>query len=146
VPYLLDTNILLRSYRASDPEHPLVLAALQKLRQQNEPLFTTAQSMVELACVLPKPTGPGNGMGMSSGAASLVLQRMERLFPVLPDTPEVYRQWVPLFSNPGAVGRQVYDMRIVAAMQTHGLSHLLTLDAKDFNRYRSITVVHPRDL
>ena len=144
--YLLDTNILLRSYRASDPEHSLVLAALQELRRQNETFFTTAQSMVELACVLTKPTGPGNGMGMNAADASAVLQRMERLFPVLPDTPEVYRKWMQLFSNPGALGRQVYDMRIVAAMQAHGLSHLLTLDVKDFTRYQSIVVVHPRDL
>ena len=144
--FLVDTNILLRTYRASDPEHNLVVHALQQLRQRNETLFATTQSMVELACVLTKPIGPGNGMGMSVADALVVLRKLERLFPVLPDTPEVYRQWMLLFQDPGALGRQVYDMRIVAAMQAHGLNHLLTLDVKDFLRYSSITVVHPRDL
>jgi hypothetical protein len=30
-------------------------------------------------------------------------------------------------------------------MHVHGVTHLLTLNDKDFTRYSDITVVHPRD-
>ena len=41
---------------------------------------------------------------------------------------------------------QVYDARIAAAMKAHAVSHLLTLNKKDFTRYPEITVVAPHEL
>jgi hypothetical protein len=43
-------------------------------------------------------------------------------------------------------GAQVHDARLVAAMLAHGISHLLTLNDRDFTRYSSITVMHPGNL
>ena len=42
-----------------------------------------------------------------------------------------------------ARGKQAHDTRLVAAMRVHGLTHLLTFNARNFNRYEEITVVDP---
>jgi predicted nucleic acid-binding protein len=41
--------------------------------------------------------------------------------------------------------RQVFDDRLVAVMQAHGLTHLLTLDPAHFRRFPGLTVVDPHD-
>jgi predicted nucleic acid-binding protein len=41
---------------------------------------------------------------------------------------------------------QVHDARLVAVMEVHGLTHLLTFDTPDFHRFAGITAVHPQDL
>ena len=38
------------------------------------------------------------------------------------------------------------DAHLVAAMHVHGVSHLLTLNDRDFTRYPGITIVHPRSI
>jgi predicted nucleic acid-binding protein len=53
-------------------------------------------------------------------------------------------KWRRLVVVHAVVGVKVHDARLVAAMHVHGVSHLLTLDEEDFNRYPGITVVHPR--
>lgn len=52
---------------------------------------------------------------------------------------------VELVTVQGVKGKQVHDARLVAAMQTHSLGHLLTLNVKDFERY-PVTPVHPDDV
>ena len=44
------------------------------------------------------------------------------------------------------VGWSMGDARLAAAMQIHQLTHILTLNGKDFERFAEIKAVHPRDL
>lgn len=142
---LLDTNILLRRVRADDSEYALVTGALTTLRAAGESLFVVPQNIVEASAVMTRPL-PGNGFGLDREAAERELQQIERLFTLLPDTPEVHHQWRLLFAEVGAAGRQVYDMRLVAAMRAHGLTHILTINGDDFRRYPGIVIVHPKDV
>ena len=41
------------------------------------------------------------------------------------------------------IGRRVHDTRLVAAMNVHSVTHLLTFNTDDFKRYDGITVVDP---
>ena len=68
---------------------------------------------------------------------------IERAFPLLPDTADVYLQWRRLVVEAGFSGRQVHDARLVAVMLAHGVSHLLTFNSADFARYPAITALHP---
>jgi predicted nucleic acid-binding protein len=43
-------------------------------------------------------------------------------------------------------GVQVHDARLAAAMQVHGISHILTLNQPDFVRYTDISVIHPQNV
>lgn len=40
-------------------------------------------------------------------------------------------------------GRQAHDANLAAAMRAHGVSHLLTMDRRDFARYIGVTVLTP---
>src|SRR5579871_398352 len=65
---------------------------------------------------------------------------------LLPDDPRIHVEWRRLVITHAVIGVQVHDARLVAAMHIHGLTHLLTLDQKDFSRYQGISVVHPRQV
>ena len=67
-----------------------------------------------------------NGLGLSIPHATDELMRLKSMFPLLPDTP-------------------AHDDRLVAAMQVHGLTAILTFDKTGFSRYAGIEVVHPAD-
>ena len=77
-----------------------------------------------------------------------LLQLVEYLFPVLPDSSEVYKEWRRLVVAFGVAGVQVHDARLVASMKINGILHILTLNVEDFKRYISegITAVAPGDV
>jgi predicted nucleic acid-binding protein len=61
----------------------------------------------------------------------------------LPDSEEVYSIWRRLVFANQVRGVQVHDARLVAIMQTYGLTHILMLNQPDFLRYANIQAVHP---
>jgi len=44
------------------------------------------------------------------------------------------------------IGKPSHDARLVAAMQAHSLTAILTFDKTGFSRYPGIEVVHPADV
>ena len=62
---------------------------------------------------------------------------------LLPDCEAVYREWRRIVVQHGVLGVQVHDARLAAAMYVHGVSHILTLNVADFNRFSGLTAVHP---
>jgi hypothetical protein len=71
-------------------------------------------------------------------------QRVERAFVLLPDNELIHPEWRRLVLGHAVSGAQVHDARLVAAMHVHGVTHVLTLNVRDFMRYPGITVVHPQ--
>jgi predicted nucleic acid-binding protein len=78
---------------------------------------------------------------LTSSDADRLLHLIERLFPLLPDTPTLYPEWRRLVVMFGVSGVQVYDTRLVAAMKVHGVTHVLTFNTTDFIRYASAGIV-----
>lgn len=64
----------------------------------------------------------------------------------MPDTEQIHAEWRRLVVTHSVVGVKVHDARLVAAMHVHGLTHLLTLNERDFARYPGITVVQPQQV
>jgi predicted nucleic acid-binding protein len=87
-----------------------------------------------------------NGLGRTASEADAELSRLEILFPLLPDSPQIYPQWRKLVSDYGVIGVNVHDAKLVAAMLVHGVTHILTFNVRDFRRYREITAVLPTDI
>jgi hypothetical protein len=58
----------------------------------------------------------------------------------------VYPEWRRLVVEHGVTGAQVHDTRLVASMIAHGITHLLSLNDRDFVRYPDISVVHPQQM
>ena len=62
---------------------------------------------------------------------------------LLPDNAAVYSQWRKIIVQYGVAGVQVHDARLAAAMYVHGVTHILTLNVADFNRFSGLTALHP---
>lgn len=144
--YLADTNIITRRVLPTDPQHSVVSAALLTLDRQGETVYITPQNLIEFQALATRPTAT-NGLGMTPAQASTEARRIEAVYSHLPDTPAIYPLWRNLVDTYAVVGRQVYDARLVAVMQAHGITHLLTLDPTDFRRYATIiTIVEPQNV
>jgi predicted nucleic acid-binding protein len=145
MPFLADTNVLLRVVHRGDPDHSLVRAAIRSLRQGGERVCYTPQNLVEFWRVCTRPAA-ANGFGLSVAETDRRAKIIERLFTLLPDRPEVHTEWRRLVVACDVSGVQVHDARLAAAMRAHGLSRILTLNVADFDRFPGIVAIHPRDV
>lgn len=142
---LVDTNVLVRTLQ---PHHPLYIAADRALRllpEQGRELHVAAQNLIELWTVVTRPLGE-NGLGMAPVAAIAELERIKGMFLFLPDTPAIYPAWEALVAKHLVSGKLSHDARLVAAMQVHGITAILTFDKTGFSRYPGIEVVHPEEV
>jgi len=64
----------------------------------------------------------------------------------LPDTADILPKWEQLIVKHQVLGKQAHDARLVAAMEVHNLTHLLTFNDRDFKRFTEITVVNPQNI
>ena len=145
MPYLGDTNILLRFTNANDPEHELVAIALRSLRIQGETLAYAQQNRREFWNVCTRPLA-NNGLGYTTTEARERLAEVDAVFTRLPDHPQYGPEWDRIVTQYGVIGRAVHDAQLVASMLTHGITQILTLNIADFVRYVEITAIHPRDV
>jgi predicted nucleic acid-binding protein len=54
----------------------------------------------------------------------------------------LYDAWEQLVDRHAVVGLAVFDARLAAAMQVHGLDRILTFNTRDFVRY-GVSVLDP---
>lgn len=145
MPYLADTNILLRWVSPTDPQHSLAVSSVKKLQRRGEIVHITPQNLIEFWNVATRPA-TANGLGMSPADAERQVESLELLFPLVPDSPDVYKEWRRLVSAAGVSGVKVHDARLAAVAIASGLTHILTFNVDDFKRFPGITAVHPRDM
>ena len=143
--YLADTNVASRRVLPPDPHHAIITQAIDLLRQQGEVLHITAQIIVEFHALATRPAD-ANGLAMTAAQASIEARKMESIFPLLLEIPAIFPLWCNLVDTYSVIGRQVYDARLVAVMQAHGITHLLTMNPTHFRRFAGITVVEPKNV
>lgn len=142
---LVDTSVLVRTLQ---PHHPLYVPADRAIRLlpgRGSELHIVAQNLIELWVVSTRPIEQ-NGLGMATSAVADELSRIKSLFEFLPDTPAIYPIWEGLIIRHNVSGKPAHDARLVAAMQAHGLTSILTFDKTGFSRYHGIEAVHPEDV
>lgn len=142
MPFLADTNLLLRSVAPNHPMNASAVNAINHLRQRGEQIYIVPQNLIEFWNVYTRPL-ERNGLGRSATEAEVEVNRLKAFFPLLLDVPAIYQQWERLVTAHAVVGINVHDARLVAAMLVHGLTHILTFNTNDFARYSEITAVHP---
>jgi predicted nucleic acid-binding protein len=137
--YLVDSNVLLRLLQRNDPHHSTIRHAVRTLLSRGDELCCAPQNIVELWNVSTRPATARGGFGLTTAETDRRVRLIERLFTVLVETPAVYPEWRRLVVTHSVIGVQVHDARIVAMMNVHGVTHLLTLNGADFARYAGIT-------
>jgi predicted nucleic acid-binding protein len=142
---LVDTSVLIRTLQ---PHHSLYVSADRAIRllpEQGRELHIVAQNLIELWAVATRPIGE-NGLGMTAAEAALELDRIKGMFLFLPETPAIYPAWEALVIQHQVIGKPAHDARLVAAMQVHGLTAILTFDRTGFSRYPGVEVIHPEQV
>jgi predicted nucleic acid-binding protein len=69
---------------------------------------------------------------MTVAQAGHWLRFFRRRFTLLPDREELSMVWQELVEKHQVTGFRAHDVRLVAAMQTYGITRLLTFNASDF--------------
>jgi predicted nucleic acid-binding protein len=140
---LVDSGILLRLLEPTDPQHGVIRGAVRALRGRGDTLVTAPQNASEFWNVCTRPVTARGGFGLSIADADRRLRVIERLFRVVSESPSTYQIWRGLLVAHGVRGVQVHDARLVALMQVHGITHILTLNGADFARYPGIVPIDP---
>lgn len=144
--HIADANILVRLADPADSHHAIAQNAVKSLRMSGAIVRTVPQAIYEFWVVATRPQDK-NGMGLNFTDAETFVDYFIRVFWPIPDDPATLTFWRHLIARHKVIGKQAHDARYIAALQAHGLTHLLTFDS-DFNRYTAegITVVHPANV
>lgn len=143
--YLVDTNAILRFFDLTDSRNVEVVGALDVITEETEEVYVCAQVIIEYWAVATRPR-EANGMGLSIAEATEKLDKIGKLFPCLPEPPDVVRIWREVVGKHSVCGKQAHDARLMSLMLAHGVTRLLTLNPGDFARYQEITVVTPQQI
>ena len=139
---LLDTNVLLRHADDTHPAYPIVVSAVERLRAAGHMPLLVPQNYYEFWVVATRPAANG-GFGLTVPACVKLLASIDSTFPVLADAPALLSTWRGLVALHDCKGKIAHDVRLVAAMRTHGMTHLLTFNGKDFARFPGVVVLDP---
>lgn len=146
MPYLIDTNVFLRLVSKTDPDRLVCLNALQKLIASKENLYYTTQVLAEFWVVCTRPATARGGYGLSSVKTEQKAKLIERYCELLPDSSATHQEWKRLIVTHAIRGVVIHDARMVAAMNIHGVTHILTFNENDFKHYPGITIVSPDEI
>jgi predicted nucleic acid-binding protein len=142
---LVDTSTMLRTLQPLHPQREIARTAIKALTEQGRELHIVPQNLVELWVVATRPVEQ-NGLGMTPSAIAAELAQLKSMFLLLPETPAIYPVWEALVTQHQVSGKPAHDARLVAAMQAHGLTTILTFDKTGFSRYPGIQVLHPAEI
>jgi predicted nucleic acid-binding protein len=146
---LVDANVLLRQAAPDDPLFSVADHALRVLTARGEELCIVPQTLYEFWAVATRPGVARGGLGWAPAEADGELARLEKLFSLLPDNADIFRQWRRLVASYGVSGVNGHDARLVAAMKVHELHGILTFNGKDFRRYEAgenVAIMEPANI
>ncbi len=143
--YLVDTNVLLRLSDSTSPFQTEASGAIAKLEAAGNTLVICSQNIIEFWSVASRPA-TSNGLGWSVADTERVCSGLSSRFGFLPDSPMVHTEWLRLCTLNAVQGRRVHDVRFIAMMTVHGITHLLTYNPSDFKQFTTITIVEPANV
>jgi predicted nucleic acid-binding protein len=137
--YLIDTNVLLRSAVDTSARGAVAAGAIAILLARGDELFLTAQVLIEFWSVATRPAMV-NGLGWPLDLVRGEIDKLLDQFPLLPETPAVFAEWLRLVTTHGVAGKQVHDARLVAILNTHDVARLLTFNTGDFKVFGALAI------
>lgn len=137
---LVDTSVLCRLVQPEHELHKPVSAVVNGLLSDGYDLRIVPQVLYELWAIATRPVAD-NGMGLTVEKTVNIVDRIQRIFPVLSDESGIFQHWLNLVTTAELCGSAAHDAQIVAAMRRHQITHLLTLNVSDFRRYEGVTLI-----
>ncbi len=143
--YLFDTNIFLRLSDRISANYALARDATYILIEQGHKCCLTSQIIIEFWVVATRPTEV-NGLGWTPERTKNQINQFLTRFTVLEETPEIFTLWFQLVTDYNIKGKRTHDIRLLAVMKAHNISHLLTFNPDDFVPLPNIIILQPQDL
>ncbi|MBE9214453.1 PIN domain-containing protein [Plectonema cf. radiosum LEGE 06105] len=143
--YLLDTNIILRFADTHSSEYEIISNAISQILLQGGQCFITPQVLIEFWVVATRPVAV-NGLGWTPEETERAVQILINQFDLLEETPDIFPIWLSLATTHKISGKRTHDLRIQAVVLARNISHILTLNPKDFVEVEGITIVHPNSI
>jgi predicted nucleic acid-binding protein len=131
---LVDTNVLVYSSDDLSPLQNLAQQALQKARGLGIDLVISQQILREYLVITTR-------FSMSKTNASLFqkilgnVKMFQAELTVLAETPAILPRLLALLDEIPTSGKQIHDANIAATMLVHGITHILTGNVEDFQRF-----------
>jgi predicted nucleic acid-binding protein len=144
VRYLIDTNVLLRGIARTSHRNAAAVEAIAAILARGDELYLAPQVLVEFSSVATRPID-ANGFGWPVERVREEVDHLLGQFPLLPETPALFDQWLGLVHKHGIIGKRAHDARLAAFLIIHKLSKLLTFNTGDFSSY-GIAVVSPDEV
>lgn len=142
---VVDTNLLTRLAISDDAQHAEVRSAIKHLRQAGHMLCVVPQILYEYWAVCTRPHDV-NGLGFPVEVAQREMALLKQLFNLLDDTPELLRLWERRVTTAQAKGKTSHDARIVAAMDQHSITDLVTYNKSHFAKFAGISLRTPNEV
>jgi predicted nucleic acid-binding protein len=139
---LVDTNLLLRASQPGDKQHQTAVDAIVKVGELGYEPCIVPQVLYEYWVVVTRPLR-NNGFGMSADNAKEEIDRFLNRFHYVSDHPDLFNEWFRLVVEYNVQGKVEHDARLVAAMILGNVTHMLTFNYDDFQRFAEITIVAP---
>ena len=143
--YLLDTNIFLRGVDENSHKQAVVRDAIRILLEGGHTCYICSQVLSEFWVVATRPVSE-NGLGWRNEQIEAEVKRLLQTFPVAIETSEAIRRWLDLMITHQVRGKRAHDIKLLGIMQANGISHLVTLNPRDFPAIEGITIVDPAHL
>lgn len=105
------------------------------------------QSLYEFYAVATRPNTARDGLGLSPNHCKSLIDSFKKAYTLYAEVP-IFYEWERLVTTYQTKGAVSHDTRYVAFMLVHGLTHILTFNTSDFNRYapEGITAVDPASI
>jgi len=145
--YLLDTVTLLLCFHRSDPRSASARLSIKKIEARGIRPEIAMQGIAEFWNGSTRPSTVRGGFGLDLRTAKNRLRYLERRFDVLFETRKSLDILREMLTSRSISGKSVHDARLVAVMLAEDVDVIVTLNVKDFVRYRDvISVLHPDDV
>ena len=87
-----------------------------------------------------------NGLGMAVADVEVAVSDLIETFDLLLDEAGIFDHWRALVVANQVKGKVSHDARLVAAMQWHGISRILTFNTADFSRFAGVQALTPAEV
>lgn len=140
----LDSNVLVYATIAQSPLYPTAQKAITDLKQAGTETWISRQVLREYLATLTRPqTFLGIGKPIPVPTLTAEVRHFQSQYRIAEEVHQVTEELLNLMFRYSAGGKQVHDANIVATMIVYGISHLLTHNVTDFNRFTDVITLVP---
>ena len=136
----LDTNVLLSATDASRSQHSAARQLFSLAGRSGVHLALSGQILREYAVVATRPLEV-NGLGLGVDEALSNLRQFRRRTVFLDETEVVWQRLEALIATEAPSGKRIHDANVVAIMQAHAVTCLVTDNTRDFQEFADIRLL-----